>query len=92
MNRRYARFLFLATILCAVSTAHGAATDACWEVVVQPQPLPTIKLNKCTGKTWLLLKHPLVTSEGVKTGTTAYSWSPVMEDHNEAVFVDAPTQ
>lgn len=66
----------LLTLILAVASSRVLAAEACWDVVM-PQPYDyvskqAIKINKCTGETWMLL--PTLGKSGQVTSDT---WVPI---------------
>jgi hypothetical protein len=71
--------------------APSAATVPCWEVLApQPgtAPAAALKLNKCTGETWLLVRTRLSQANAPDIDSTyTFRWQRLMQDDaGEAVL------
>jgi len=69
----------------------GAPTTQCWEVLAPPQaiaPASALKINKCTGETWLLVRTRLSDAKAPDVdGTYTFRWRRLMQDDTgEAVL------
>jgi hypothetical protein len=68
-------------------TAPLPTAQLCYEVI-QPNisPFAPILLDRCTGFTWVLIRHPLTDARGRATSQFIYRWAPLGLDSTEAVL------
>jgi hypothetical protein len=59
----------------------------CFEYI-EPKMLPVapMLLNRCTGYTWMLVRHPVGNAQDPATGPIVYRWAPILADKGEAVL------
>jgi hypothetical protein len=73
--------ILVAVLLLPAALAHAQApSPLCWEVVPSGQgTLPTVflKVNKCTGETWVLIRTP-VKADNPQAFT--WRWFPLSND------------
>jgi hypothetical protein len=86
----------LAFQILALGLATGAAiaqesrpSGACFDFVSPQQgvtPGSVLKINRCTGESWMLTRTRLSEPKPNSPGTYAYRWVPLSHDEKEAVF------
>ena len=83
--------LRIATALILAATP--AVADECFQVIAPVAPAGTvgvpaavgaIKLNKCTGETWMLSQMATQTSKGAPA--VIFKWTPIPVEDSAAVF------
>jgi hypothetical protein len=65
------------------------SSGACFDFVSPQQgitPGSVLKVNKCTGESWMLTRTRLSEAKTNSPGTYAYRWVPLSHDEKEAVF------
>jgi hypothetical protein len=89
------KVLAIAIILPTVTAAaHALAQDskplaACWEVLSPAQgvsPSSVLKVNKCTGETWILTRTRLSDAKATVPATYTFRWRPLLQGEEEAVL------
>ena len=70
---------------------HGQERGPCWKIVAPAQnmsPFAPMLLDRCTGKTWLMVRERI---PGSKPASVSYRWAPILpSDAGEAVFLENP--
>jgi hypothetical protein len=64
----------------AATPAPNSPSGACFDVVANgpdAQANGPILLNRCTGATWLLVRTPIMESNGTDEGNFTYMWEPL---------------
>jgi hypothetical protein len=88
-------FQILALQIAALALPAGAAvaqegkSSACFDFVSPQQgvtPGSVLKINRCTGESWMLTRTRLSEPKPNSPGTYAYRWVPLSHDEKEAVF------
>jgi hypothetical protein len=91
------KVLAIAIILPSVTAAaHALAQDSkplavCWEVLSPAQgvsPNSFLKVNKCTGETWILTRTRLSDAEATAPATYTFRWRSLLQDEGEAVLTN----
>jgi hypothetical protein len=72
--------LILSLILIGVLATHAFN---CYQIVEGKQGIGQIKLNMCTGESWLLVNTPIFDESGKETKSFTYRWYPIAEDYQE---------
>jgi hypothetical protein len=81
------RLLMFAPLLLATPVT----AEECFQIIAPVAPASTVgtpaaaaalKLNRCTGETWVL---SLLNLPG-KTGANAWRWTPISEEQHEALW------
>jgi hypothetical protein len=77
--------LIYATLLIAPS-AYAATTlvGQCFDIVFEQGAFP-ILLNRCNGRTWMLVRHPLAHGNAA-TGDFGFSWDPLQFSDRPAML------
>jgi hypothetical protein len=63
----------------------------CWEVLSSAQgvsPNSLLKVNKCTGETWILTRIRLSSAEATAPAAYTFRWRPLLQDEGEAVLTN----
>lgn len=80
------------SLLLHLGAVHGQERGSCWEIVIPAQnisPFATMLLDRCTGKTWLMVRERI---SGSKPSSFSYRWAPLsMSDSGEAAFLENPS-
>jgi hypothetical protein len=67
----------------------GRSPGACFDFVSPQQgvtPGSVLKVNRCTGESWMLTRTRLSEAKPGSPGSYAYRWVPLTHDEKEAVF------
>ena len=79
---------------CPLLTAGAnAQSTACFEIVA-PFPwseLLLVMYDKCTGKSWMLVRTPVTDSRGNPTRNFTFHWKPISGDEGPALSRPNPT-
>jgi hypothetical protein len=75
----------------APAAAQGAATrsDPCFDILSPGQgtsPDGMMLIDKCSGRTWLLIRIPIPDDKGNATTEFAYRWAPILYGDREALL------
>jgi hypothetical protein len=71
--------------------AQDASTNPCWEVTAPSVQRLLLLINKCTGKTWLLIKVNVRKAKSGLPGVYTYRWRPITaDDTGEPTFSTLP--
>ena len=71
------------------AAAAPARTEPCYTIVPPPQglgPDGSVMLDRCTGKTWLLIRIAIPNDQGELTGDFTYRWAPILYGDREALL------
>jgi hypothetical protein len=91
------KVLATAIILPSVTAAMPALAQdnkppaICWEILSPAQgvsPHSVLKVNKCTGETWILTRTRLSDSKGTAPASYTFRWRPLLHDEGEAVLTN----
>jgi hypothetical protein len=86
-----ARLVVILVLLTALTAIPAAAAEECFQIIAPIAPASTvgapaavaaIKLNRCTGETWVL---SLLNIPG-KPGGNTWRWTPINNEDHEAVW------
>ena len=64
-------------------------TGLCWEIyqgVNGVSPFNALMLNKCDGRTFILIRSNIADKQGRLTGSWVWRWAPLSIDQTEAVL------
>ena len=68
-------------------------TEPCYAIVPPPQglgPDGSVMIDRCTGKTWLLIRIAIPNDQGEVTGDFTYRWAPILYGDREALLSSPP--
>jgi hypothetical protein len=91
------KLLAIAIALPSVTAAaHALAQDSkplavCWEILSPAQgvsPHSLLKVNKCTGETWILTRTRLSDAKASALASYTFRWRPLLQDEGEAVLTN----
>jgi hypothetical protein len=71
------------------AAAPPARTEPCYSIVPPPQglgPDGSVMIDRCTGKTWLLIRIAIPNDQGEVTGDFTYRWAPILYGDREALL------
>ncbi len=87
-----ARFSILALALFSLSGCIEITTSektqkatACFEVVT-PKDSNTVKIDKCKGESWILVRTTIIGNDNKPTGEYAFRWRPILTFEGEALL------
>jgi hypothetical protein len=69
-------------------------SDACFDVVEPGQRSElsiSMLVNRCTGATWLLVRHQSIDDKGRSIGQFTYTWHPIQVALDPPQFINSPT-
>ncbi len=81
---RFIPFLLIPLLLTGCLNESKISQNQCYEIYTSPDLQP-IKLDKCTGETWILVKNNF-TDQGKDLNKFAHRWAPILTDHEEAIL------
>jgi hypothetical protein len=67
----------------------SAPNGPCWEIYSgnkDAAPYAALLLNKCDGRSWVLVKDPAPVNQGKESDAWTWRWTPLNADQNEAVL------
>jgi hypothetical protein len=81
--------LIVTSFLLAAPCLAEPPSVACWEVISSGQGVSTVlvKVNKCTGETWVLVRTMLVPAKQSAPEQLAWRWRPLATEAGEAVVI-----
>jgi hypothetical protein len=83
--------LNLAFLLCSLESGKAEEPSRCWEIIsaVNVPPYSSVLLDKCSGKTWFVVKQRVA---GSKPPSIVYRWAPLLTNDatDEPGFLENP--
>jgi hypothetical protein len=66
----------------------SAQFPSCWEAIPGNGTTPSVflKINKCTGQTWMLTRLTLSPAKGSSPETFTWRWVPLLDQAGEGVL------
>lgn len=91
------RVTIAALVVVFESNSARAAPPAepCFDIVepsAKSELFVPIRVNRCTGETWILLRQPVVDPHGKALGVFTYIWHPIQIASDPPAFVGTPNQ